>query len=184
MLGDALVGLIQEKKFEDITVQQVLDRAGVSRSTFYAHYTDKNDLFLSDAEEFFEWMAFHLSRRREPSNRIVPVRELFAHVAEWHKFHAALVASGKVRDMMELAEGYFARGIEQRLGEMPRASTIAAERRAVVAHTFAGALISLLNWWLSHRSAASPERMDDLFHSWVWAGISTPRGYRHPADRG
>jgi AcrR family transcriptional regulator len=37
-LGDALVELMHEKPFDDITVQEVLDRAGVGRSTFYAHY--------------------------------------------------------------------------------------------------------------------------------------------------
>ena len=56
-LGGALAGLIQEKPFDSITVQDVLDRAGVARSTFYSHYRDKNDLFLSDADEFFEHVA-------------------------------------------------------------------------------------------------------------------------------
>src|SRR5580693_4195083 len=53
-LGDALIALMHEQPFETITVQHVLDRAKVSRSTFYAHYSDKNDLFLSDAEDFWE----------------------------------------------------------------------------------------------------------------------------------
>src|SRR5438445_130905 len=44
-LGDALVELMQEKAFDEITVQEVLDRAGVGRSTFYAHYRDKENLF-------------------------------------------------------------------------------------------------------------------------------------------
>lgn len=56
-LGDALVALMQEKPFDDITVQHVLDRAGVGRSTFYEHYRDKNDLFLSDVDQFGEHMA-------------------------------------------------------------------------------------------------------------------------------
>jgi AcrR family transcriptional regulator len=51
-LGDALVALMQEKNFDEITVCEVLDRAGVVRSTFYAHYRDKDDLFLSDIEDF------------------------------------------------------------------------------------------------------------------------------------
>src|SRR5262245_5729503 len=42
-LGDALVALMQEKPFETITVQDVLDRAQVSRSTFYSHCRDKAD---------------------------------------------------------------------------------------------------------------------------------------------
>ncbi|HZU30259.1 MAG TPA: TetR/AcrR family transcriptional regulator, partial [Candidatus Angelobacter sp.] len=61
VLGDALVTLMQEKPFEEITVQHVLDRAGVGRSTFYAHYSDKNDLFLSDADEFMGMMATYLA---------------------------------------------------------------------------------------------------------------------------
>ncbi len=44
-LGDALVQLIQEKPFDEITVQDVLDRACVGRTTFYTHYRDKDDLF-------------------------------------------------------------------------------------------------------------------------------------------
>ena len=40
-LGDALVELMHEKPFEEITVQEILDRAGVGRSTFYTHYPDK-----------------------------------------------------------------------------------------------------------------------------------------------
>ena len=109
VLGDALVNLILEKPFDSITVQDVLDRAGVSRSTFYVHYRDKNDLFLSDADEFFKGMATVLSRRRESSDRVAPVRELFAHLEHAHDFHAALVAAGRIHDVMELAQGHFAR---------------------------------------------------------------------------
>jgi len=119
ILGDALVALMQEKPFESITVQHVLDRAGVSRSTFYEHYEDKNDLFLSDAAEFFEAMSTALSKHGDKSNRVAPVGEFFAHVAEQRRFHDALVASGKVQDLWEMGEEYFARGIEQRLAELP-----------------------------------------------------------------
>jgi len=48
------MALMHEKNFDDITVQNVLDRAGVGRSTFYVHYRDKEDLFLSDVEDFLD----------------------------------------------------------------------------------------------------------------------------------
>ena len=60
-LGNALVTLILEKPFDDITIQEVLDRAGVGRSTFYSHFSDKDDLLFSDADEFFEGMSMALS---------------------------------------------------------------------------------------------------------------------------
>lgn len=58
-LGDALVTLMQEKKFEEIKLQDVLDLAEVGRSTFYVHYRDKDDLFLSDVEDFLNWFPAH-----------------------------------------------------------------------------------------------------------------------------
>jgi AcrR family transcriptional regulator len=170
-LGDALVELMHEKPFSAITVQHILDRAEIGRSTFYAHYRDKDDLFLSDVEDFFEGMASLLSRRGERSNRVTPVREFFAHVGEWKELHNALVASAKVRDVMELGQGYFARAIEQRLAEVQRIPTTTLSRTAI-AHALAGALLSLLSWWIDRGMPASPAEMDEIYHRMVWSGVS------------
>jgi AcrR family transcriptional regulator len=171
-LGDALVELMHEKPFAAITVQQVLDRADVGRSTFYTHYRGKDDLFLSDVEDFFELMSTLLSRRGEVSNRVAPVREFFAHVADWRDFFVTLVASAKVRDVLELGQGYFARAIERRLAELPPARAITSMRRTAVAHALAGALLSLLSWWIDRGMPESPAQMDDLFHHMVWSGVT------------
>jgi hypothetical protein len=129
-----------------------------------------------------EMMSTLLIRRREASNRIAPVRELFAHVAEMHQLRSALIASGKQHDFLDLAQGYFARAIEQRLGELPRSRAIVRTERTAMAHAFAGALLSLMSWWIDrkqidpgqddHAAAASPEAMDDLYHKMVWSGVA------------
>src|SRR4051812_41875388 len=72
-LGDALVDILLQKPLEAISVQEILDRAGVSRSTFYSHFRDTNDLFLSDVDDFFEGMATALSRGGSKSKRLAPV---------------------------------------------------------------------------------------------------------------
>ena len=169
-LGDALVALMQEKPFKEITVQHVTDCAEVGRSTFYAHYRDKDDLFFSDADEFFEYTANLLSNRQEESNRVAPVREMFAHVAEAQKFGAALISSGKLHETMELLQTHLARGIERRLSELPCARGIEAGQRAAMAHAFAGSMMSLMMWWINHRASLSAEQMDELFHRMVWSG--------------
>src|SRR5450755_4711902 len=106
-LGDALVELLLAKPFDDITVQEVLDRAGVSRSTFYAHYRDKNDLFLSDVDQFLEGMATLLIRNGDRSPRIAPVGELFSHIGESSELYGVLVESGRIHEMRELSEAHF-----------------------------------------------------------------------------
>jgi AcrR family transcriptional regulator len=180
-LGDAIIQLIQEKPFDSVTVQDVLDRAGVGRSTFYVHYSDKDDLFISDVEEGLGMMATALSRNKDKSDRVFPVREFFVHVADVKRFYAALVESGKINDIWELAQGLFARGIAERLAEIPRARGLDPARRAALGQAHAGALLSLLKWWLDQSKRESPEHMDELYHSMVWSGVNAGASQTTPA---
>ena len=170
-LGDALVALMQEKPFDTITVQDVLDRAKVGRSTFYSHYSDKDDLLMSDAEEFFESVAMMLSVRGDTSDRVFPVREFFGHIVEAKQFVDALVSAGKMNDNMELARGLFARGIERRLAELPKGQGISEHDRPAIAFAHAGALLALLTWWVDRGMKQPPAEMDELFHRLVWKGV-------------
>lgn len=43
-LQHALMSLILEKRYEAITIKDICDAADVGRSTFYAHYKNKDDL--------------------------------------------------------------------------------------------------------------------------------------------
>jgi len=175
-LGDALVALMQEKPFDTITVQDVLDRAHVSRSTFYSHYSDKDDLLMSDADDFFERISMALSEHGDKSERVFPVQEFFTHIAEVQPFYKALVKSGQFQENMELARGHFARGIERRLSELPRGQSIPANERSAIAFTHAGAVLSLLSWWLDRGMHESPVQMDELFHRVVWNGVGAQKG--------
>ena len=167
-LGDALVALMQEKPFDSITVQDVLDRAQVGRSTFYSHFSDKDDLLMSDADEFFESIAMALSVHGDKSDRVFPVKEFFLHIIDAKQFVEALKSSGKMHENFELAQGHFARGIERRLKELSRGATIPENERAIRAFAHAGALLSLLTWWIDRGMKETPEEMDRLFHQLVW----------------
>ena len=171
-LGDALVELLLERPFDQIKVQDVLDRAGVSRATFYAHYRDKNDLFLSDVDEFFEGMATWLSRTGEKSERVVPVRELFAHVAEMRAFYDALVRAGRQHDVLELGQAHFARGIQHRMAQLGRAPADPVAAQAA-AYGLAGALVAMLTWWIHQGSSVAPAKMDEMFHRLVGRSSSS-----------
>lgn len=171
VLGDALVELMQQRPFHSIKVQDVLDRAGVSRSTFYTHYRDKDDLFLSDVEDFWELLSSLIDRSGEKSQRVAPVRELFAHVAEAKTFVDAVAASGKIHDVMEQGRGEFARGIEKRLLKLNQSPAAKAGEYAAQAHALAGALFSMLNWWIDRGMPVSAAEMDETFHRLVWSGL-------------
>lgn len=170
-LGVALVDLIQEKPIDAITVQEVLDRASVGRSTFYLHFRDKNDLLLSQLEKFLERMTTSLSSRMDDSDRVVPVADLFAHIASQKKLYRALADSGRLNDFFDLAQGYFARGIGQRLIESGRLPNLPQRELDARASALAGSLLSLLRWWLDRGAKEPPSDMDKLFHRMVWNGL-------------
>ena len=172
-LGDAMIALILEKPFDSITVQEVLDRAGVGRSTFYAHYKDKDDVLITQVDEFFADVSMQIADSGEPSERLVPVREFLHHLAAAGPLLAAFAASGRLQDIWDLAEAHFARGIEHRLATLPRAAGIDPAERAVRASALAGSFLSLLRWWLDHDRPRTPEEMDALFHRMAWEGASS-----------
>ena len=47
-LAAALVELIMEKGYDTITIQDIIDRANVGRSTFYSHYESKEQLLVGN----------------------------------------------------------------------------------------------------------------------------------------
>lgn len=168
-LGDALIALMRERNFDDITVKDVLDRAGVSRATFYVHYSDKDDLFLSDVEDFLKNVSTALKRQGANPKRLLPVQEFFVHIRNAHELYVAFVKSGKIHDFRALGQGLFARSIEERL----QMSAVPQDpiSRSAHAHALAGCFFSLLDWWIDKGMKADPQEMDDLFHRMAWRGL-------------
>ena len=171
-LGNAIIQLIQQQPFDDITVQQILDLAHVSRTTFYTHFVDKHDLLLSDVEDFFHFISNHLTRSSAPARRLAPVTELFTHVAEMRPLYQALFQSEKSPEVRALALGLFARSFAERL---PAAGvTLPALELQATTHALAGTLLSLLDWWLAQPTPTPAREMDTLFHRLAWKGFRQP----------
>jgi AcrR family transcriptional regulator len=54
LLQQALLELMQEKRFASVTVHDIAERATVNRATFYAHFADKYDLLDFIIREQFQ----------------------------------------------------------------------------------------------------------------------------------
>ena len=53
-LHQALFALMRTKRYDAITVQDIIDQANVGRSTFYAHFVDKEDLASYSLEQIMQ----------------------------------------------------------------------------------------------------------------------------------
>jgi AcrR family transcriptional regulator len=166
-LSRAMVDLIKEKRFDDITVQNVIDRADVSRSTFYSHFRDKEDLFQKDWERFLQGLADHIEWDKAGHEKFVPALFLFQHLQEFQPFYKGLVRSRKTDSVFKTGVAYLTQEVESSLSQWGIKKAKPSVPIPILAHYLASELFALLRWWLDREMPYSPERMDEIFHDLI-----------------
>jgi len=165
-VSGALVDLIKEKRFDDITVQNLIDRAGVGRSTFYSHFRDKEDAFEHQWEAFSHHLADLVKWDQAGRDSFFPVAPLFQHLQEEQSFYQGLVRSGKIEALFKRGVEYLSRDIETALNGRLRSSEITVPL-PVLSHYLANEFFGLLKWWLDAGMPYTPAAMDQMFHRLV-----------------
>jgi AcrR family transcriptional regulator len=171
-LKEALTDLILEKGYEAVTVQEVIDRADVGRSTFYAHFVDKDDLLmaiLADLEvpgpDSSQWTA------DDPA--FGWTLELFRHFGSGKRLFKA-VAGGQSGALAR-------RETTRRLEDLARAelSRLQAPRKLdpfrleTVVRFLVGTFIGFMDWWMREENEhLPPEVVDHAFRSLVLPGVA------------
>lgn len=161
--------LVAEKGYDRTTVQDVIDRADVGRSTFYAHYRDKDDLLVSGLASLTDDIERHLADDPAEADALLPSLGIFRHVAAHSGLFRALIGSRGVELVTEAAQQVFedwARGAIARRGQAGERHDVPADVRAAF---LAGSLMSLLSWWIDHDMPHPPERMAAMFRVMVAA---------------
>lgn len=162
-LCQALIKLSLEKGYDHITVQDILDEANVGRSTFYAHYLNKDHLLLSGMpEKIAEYI------KTEPNNVIPSVEGVFEHMKMAYPFFKALIGTDGARVGLsrgrEIIHGRLLEHLEANSEGLSVPSTVTVQ-------FLVGALISLMSWWLDNNMPYTPKEMDAMFQDLASRGV-------------
>src|SRR6202162_2809840 len=142
-LAHALIQLIQESgRFEDITVRQILLRAGVGRTTFYSHFRSKEDVLHATYEGMFGAHKEQLRQDTSAKPRLFPVSEFLEHLAEARPVIFAFRKAGLADDMRSQFTGYAADIIECRIRDLKLSTTV---QPRLAARMLAAALIESIH---------------------------------------
>lgn len=185
-LAEALVSLILERGYNRVTVQDILDRADVGRSTFYAHFRDKEALLLSCFDGLHDELARDLDEMtpgRMPDDPAQPSLAIFAHADRHRNVYQALCGrhGGQVvqRHMHDLIASLLTAHLAPHL-----AAPAARVPAPVVVEHYASALLGVLTWWVRHDFPYPPAEMARMFGLLANPGVMTAIGrlpYPEPA---
>ena len=172
LLQDALVSLILEKGYQKITIQDIIDRANVGRSTFYSHYRDKDDLLLSGFDELAHDLNRHMRAPEIPDDEpghLLHSLEFFIHACENKELYIAMADSGGGDLIFDIAHQHMENHIEQHLNQMPAIGDQIP--LPVITNFLAGSLLSMITWWLEQSLPYTPQEMNTMFNALAMPGI-------------
>jgi AcrR family transcriptional regulator len=168
VLHQALISLIVEKGYEVITVQDIIDRANVGRSTFYTHYVGKQDLLRSGLKHLSQHLLAHqraaLALKGTPRERAFAFSlALFEHVNSYRAVYHAIVGRQSGTVVISELRGLLADLVRNDLKTLPLNERSSDLPKNAVIHFVVGALMSVITWWLDERSKLSPAEADAIF---------------------
>jgi AcrR family transcriptional regulator len=170
LVSSAMMELLSEKPYEAITVQDILDRANIGRSTFYAHYYDKEDVLESITEQMLDLFSRGM-QQTEDRPELLPGLELFRHAQHMNKQLQVLLKGQSGEVLLKTTQALLSTNIEQNLAKTLSEKRSPSVPIEVISQYLAGAFLNLLKWWLEAEMPYSPERMDEMFKQLALPGV-------------
>lgn len=164
-LNAALLALLEEKPFDQITIREITARAGTGYATFFRHYPTKEEL-LSDiaSEEIASLLAMTIPILHAASS-YESTLALCTYVSEHSGLWSALLTGGAaaiVRDEFIRQARGLAEGVVDKYEWLPA--------DLGVTHG-TGSTIDILAWWLAQKRDFSTEHVATILHRLVIAPL-------------
>lgn len=166
----AFTKLINNKDYDEITIQDILDESGVGRSTFYCHFKTKNDLLLKISNDIFEHV-FSSSLKEEKSHDfskdlLFDYKHLITHILyhiydEKDLMKGIFASKGNTvfleefkKHLHSFADSYFNNYPYRKENDLPLSL-----KKDLLVESF----ISIIKYWMNNDFLESPEQITNYF---------------------
>ncbi len=158
LLFDAFMNLILEKGYEEVTIQDIIDKANVGRSTFYAHFESKEQL-LSNSHQDLGKLLFSVNNHSKIEG--IDFLSLYNH-AKSHSHVAKAMLGKKGGDLViNHLRDAMAYKILNELKKKSGKGKAELKMLSFTAEATAAALTRLLTCWLDDDMPFEPELMTE-----------------------
>lgn len=168
---EAFSGLLSEKRYSKITVQEIIDKANVGRSTFYSHFETKDELLKALCTDLFHHVFsenpgaenthdFSLSG----SNSHALITHILYHLRDNKKNIIGILSceSGELflqffkQYLNELVEEHFLQDYSRRTNEVPYDFLL---------NHITGSFVEMVQWWIKNNMTQTPEQLAEYYGS-------------------
>lgn len=147
----ALIELISEKDFEDISVTEIVNKAGVSRSAFYRNFQTKETLLKAIGETYTKQIAARLEQERYYGNDYLWFYDCFKDMKEEKRAIKILLKANVQYEFFGTANSI--------LLKIFPAKDLKQEYQLVALE---GAFSAILNHWVENNMEETPEQLASL----------------------
>jgi AcrR family transcriptional regulator len=162
-LHEALVELVLERGYDRITVQDILDRADVGRSTFYAHFRDKEALLLTSFDDMREQLRAEIDAAPDR-----PATLLFEHAYAHQRVYRALCGRQGGTLVYEHLHGLIGELLREQM-----AGSTGGLPVEVVAEFHTSGILGLMVWWIEHDFCHGPDWLAGVYRRLAASTMAT-----------
>lgn len=162
-LRDALHSLVLDRGYDDLSIQDITDKANLGRATFYLHYREKDELLEDLLREFSQNFAQRHGSKINFSDRKV-VQSMFEYAEDYYDFYR-IMAIGKggvigMRKLQAIIRETYAQYLDTIESSSAGKFTVP---RAFLDNFMASSLMSTIFLWLDQDMPYSPAEMADMY---------------------
>lgn len=166
---EAFEDLLAQKNYGKITVQDIIDRADVGRTTFYAHFETKDALLQELCTQLFAHV-FAVGAAAESTHDYSAAAEnpraVVGHILYHLKDNGEKIGRLLVGESSDVFQTCFRKYLEETVRrylptEIRRKNTQVSEE--FLTNHISGSFVNMAQWWIRRGMPESPEQLADWF---------------------
>lgn len=170
LLRDALMVLIIERgEYDSINIKEITERAEVSRSTFYLHFTDVDHLLFDTMRDLYAEIIAVFEQHDGPKPGDA---HEFRHVAEYADFYRVMFSERGSQAFTHRLHNFFAEQVQHFLAKRLPEDHETTLPLPMIAHFMAGALIGVMQWWLENDMPHNAEEIAYMADQFMLNGLA------------
>ena len=162
LITAALLDLLTERKFNEITIQEITDRANVGRATFYLHYSNKEECLVQVLTSGFDSLVAEIDQMNMGKDRdfVDVLEKIFVFTTRNRNLYTALLSDNPKANIMGDVQTYIREKMAKAIPVPKKLNPIVRE---AITTNLTGALIAMVLWWLREAPAFTARQMAEIF---------------------